>query len=105
MRFRLQVLCSLFAVCGAFLLPSLVDAQSTYVWTGATSGDWNTASNWNPNGIPGGTAAQGGNPEDIADFNSSSRTSVTVSQSVELGAISFAYGPVYSFQLNAFLQL
>jgi autotransporter-associated beta strand protein len=105
MRFRLQVLCSLFAVCCAFLLPSLVDAQSTYVWTGATSGDWNTASNWNPNGIPGGTAAQGGNLEDIANFNSSSRTSVTVSQSVELGAISFAYGPVYSFQLNAFLQL
>jgi autotransporter-associated beta strand protein len=83
----------------------LASAQSTYVWTGATSGDWNTASNWNPNGIPGGSAAQGGNPEDIAEFDSASRTSVTVSQSVELGAISFGYGPSYSFQLNAFLQL
>ncbi|MEO8802471.1 MAG: autotransporter-associated beta strand repeat-containing protein [Rudaea sp.] len=79
-------------------------AQSTFVWTGAVSGDWNTPGNWSPNGVPG-SVTQGGNPEDVAHFNGSTRTSVTVSQSVELGAISFAYGPVYSFQLNAFLQL
>ncbi|HEV7926591.1 MAG TPA: Ig-like domain-containing protein, partial [Verrucomicrobiae bacterium] len=29
-------------------------AQTTnYTWTGAVSGDWFTAGNWNPNGIPG----------------------------------------------------
>ena len=105
MHFRLRHLSGVFAAFALLLAASLASAQSTYVWTGATSGDWNTASNWNPNGVPGGTAAQGGNPEDIAEFDSSSRTSVSVSQSVELGAISFAYGPAYSFQLNAFLQL
>jgi len=87
------------------LAASWLHAQQTYVWTGATSGDWNTATNWNPNGVPGGSAAQGGNPEDVAEFDASARTSVTVSASVELGAISFGYGPPYSFQLNAFLQL
>ncbi len=93
-------------VLGAALCcPVLACAQSAYVWTGTVSGDWNTAANWSPNGVPGGSAAQGGNPEDVAHFSESTRTSITVSQSVELGAMSFAYGPVYSFQLNAFLQL
>ena len=87
------------------LAASSLRAQQTYVWTGTTSGDWNTATNWNPNGVPGGSAAQGGNPEDVAEFDASSRTAVTVSASVELGAISFADGPAYNFQLNAFLQL
>ena len=25
---------------------------TTYIWTGNVSGDWNTASNWSPNGVP-----------------------------------------------------
>lgn len=105
MRFRFQAVCRLFAVCCALLLPLLADAQNAYTWTGATSSDWNTASNWNPNGVPGGTAAQGGNLEDQAEFDASSRTAVTVSQEVNLGFISFGYGPAYSFQLDALLYL
>ncbi|HEX4479592.1 MAG TPA: autotransporter-associated beta strand repeat-containing protein, partial [Rudaea sp.] len=87
------------------LAAHVAHAQSTYVWTGATSGDWNTPTNWTPNGVPGGTLAQGGNTEDIAEFDSSSRTTITFSASVELGAVSFAYGPAYTFQVDAFLQL
>lgn len=86
-------------VLGAFSFAHFAVAQQAYTWTGATSGDWNTPTNWTPNGVPGG------NPEDQAEFDSSSRTSVTVSQSVELGFISFGYGPAYNFQLNGILQL
>ncbi|HEY2394847.1 MAG TPA: autotransporter-associated beta strand repeat-containing protein [Rudaea sp.] len=94
----------LAAAC-LLLAAASLRAQQTYVWTGATSGDWNTATNWNPNGVPGGSAVQGGNPEDVAEFDASARTAVSISASVELGAISFAYGPPYSFQLNGWLQL
>ncbi|MDR3385756.1 MAG: autotransporter-associated beta strand repeat-containing protein [Rudaea sp.] len=93
MRFRLQIPCCLFAICGALLIPSPAAAQNTYVWTGATSSNWNTAGNWNPNGVPGG------NPEDIADFNTAACTAVTFSQSVELEAVSFGYGPACGFQI------
>jgi hypothetical protein len=31
----------------------LYAAPVSYTWNGATSSDWNTASNWTPNGIPG----------------------------------------------------
>ena len=78
--------------------PTLL-AQQTYTWTGATSKDWNTASNWNPNGVPGT------NSEDVADFNTAACTGVTISQTVALGAISFGYGPVCSFQVNADFDL
>ena len=93
MYFQPQHLSSVFATCALLLAAPLANAQSTYVWTGATSDDWNTASNWNPNGVPGG------NPQDIADFNTATCTSITFSQSVELDAISFGYGPACSFQI------
>ncbi|MDV6166925.1 LamG domain-containing protein [Flavobacterium sp. DG1-102-2] len=32
---------------------TLSDAQSVIQWTGATSSDWNTASNWSPASVPG----------------------------------------------------
>src|ERR1700679_1874422 len=86
-------------VLGALFFAHVAVAQQAYTWTGATSGDWNTPTNWSPNGVPGD------NPEDQAEFDSSSRTSVTVSQNVELGFISFGYGPAYDFQLDAILQL
>lgn len=31
-------------------------SQTSYVWNGSTSTAWNTATNWTPNGIPGGNA-------------------------------------------------
>ena len=54
------------------------------------NGDWNTATNWTPNTVPGGS--------DIATFNSSNGTNITVSQYSEVyeilfnpGASSFTY--------------
>lgn len=54
------------------------------------NGDWNTATNWTPNTVPGGS--------DIATFNSSNITDIAVSQNSDIleilfnpGASSFTY--------------
>lgn len=44
------------ALVAAACLPAAAFAQTTYVWTGATSGDWATAGNWSPAGPPGSVA-------------------------------------------------
>ena len=36
-----------------FSYHSIVYSQTSYVWNGSSSTDWNTNSNWTPNGIPG----------------------------------------------------
>jgi len=46
------------------------------------SGDWNTATNWNPATVPNG-------PSDIATFAVSSQTAVSVSVDTEIGGIAF----------------
>ena len=38
----------------ALLLPAILPAQTT--WTGMTSTDWNTATNWSPATLPGSSA-------------------------------------------------
>ena len=40
-------------LCSAVSLTPVLRAQST--WTGATSNDWNTATNWTPTGVPSGS--------------------------------------------------
>jgi hypothetical protein len=53
----------LLTVFTAFSL--IVNSQTNYVWNGSTSTDWNTNTNWTPNGIPGSvdnaTIVTGGN--------------------------------------------
>jgi len=41
-----------FLLLGCFLAYFNFTAQTNYTWTGSTSSDWNTASNFSPNGIP-----------------------------------------------------
>ena len=39
---------------GFLFLANTAQAQTvTYTWTGAVSGDWNNAANWNPQTVPG----------------------------------------------------
>ncbi|HXD94376.1 MAG TPA: hypothetical protein VNX01_14315, partial [Bacteroidia bacterium] len=46
---------SLFCI-GILLFTQNIKAQTSYTWNGATSTNWGTATNWTPNGIPGGNA-------------------------------------------------
>src|SRR5262249_40825552 len=46
-------------------------AQTSYTWSGGATGAWETATNWTPNGVPGGSAG------DSANLNAA--TSVTLS--------------------------
>ena len=46
------------------------------------SGDWNTADNWTPNGVPNG-------PADIATFGLSNTTDVSISANTEVNSIIF----------------
>lgn len=46
-----------FCAWGFFIIAAGFSLHAqTYDWVGTTSGDWNTASNWSPNGIPGAGA-------------------------------------------------
>ncbi len=36
-----------------FFCLGCLNAQTSYVWNGTTSTDWNTSTNWTPNGVPG----------------------------------------------------
>lgn len=42
---------TLFLSC--FFIFNLLQSQVSYTWNGVTSSNWNTSSNWTPNGIPG----------------------------------------------------
>ena len=64
-------------------------------WVGRAS-DWNTATNWNPNQVPTGTATFGILPTPL------SVKSLTFSQGTSVGALQFN-APGYVFNLNMFL--
>ncbi len=84
----------------ALWLSPLAYAQTTYTWTGTVSGNWGTASNWNPSGVPGGTQ----NGTDIAVFGTSSRRAITINDGMsafDFGTLKFlANAPAYSFALT-----
>jgi autotransporter-associated beta strand protein len=64
------------------------------------SGDWNTAANWTPNGIPNG-------PADTATFGLSNTTDVSISANTEVNSIIFALAATnpYTITSNAGLML
>ena len=73
----------LFVLSG---VPALAPAQDA-TWVGSTS-DWNTAGNWNPSGVPTGTAT----------FGPSTPNSITFSAPSVVQALSFN-APNYTFNL------
>jgi len=52
--FNLRIPLILFAVIGLFFFTSTVNGASI-TWTGGSTGDWNTGSNWTNNVVPGTT--------------------------------------------------
>ncbi|MDQ8194646.1 hypothetical protein QEH59_09425 [Coraliomargarita sp. SDUM461004] len=65
-----------------------LSAQVNYEWTGTTDGQWDLASNWNPN-----TAAPGGATTDIANFDTASaNSSITLDTAISIGALNFNAG-------------
>jgi hypothetical protein len=65
-----------------FLVPSLIYGSSAQWDLDPSSGDWNTADNWTPNGVPNG-------PADVATFGLSNRTDVSISEDTEVNSIIF----------------
>jgi hypothetical protein len=95
--------------CAMVLTLSLGGLRPVYgdsaTWSGnPTTGDWFTAANWTPNTIPNG-------PDDIATFDVSTITDITVAGIAELDAIVFNPGasaytlniPWYLGQPNYFM--
>src|SRR6266550_6409758 len=83
-----------------FLLPTVAYSDSAQWDLDPISGDWNTAANWTPMGIPNG-------PADIATFGLSHTTDVSISADTEVNAIIFtpaATNP-YTISINSRLTL
>ena len=79
-----------------FLVPSIIYGSSAQWDLDPMSGDWNTADNWTPNGVPNG-------PADTATFGLSNTTDVSISEDTEVNSIIFtpaATNP-YSISVNA----
>jgi len=64
------------------LLPAVACAINAQWDLDPISGDWNTAANWTPTGIPNG-------PADIATFGLSHTTDVSISANTEVSGITF----------------
>jgi hypothetical protein len=65
-----------------FLVPTVTYAISAQWDLDPISGDWNTAANWTPNGVPNG-------PADTATFGLSNTTDVSISENTEVNGITF----------------
>src|SRR5438552_13763723 len=76
-----------------FLVPAVAYAGSAQWDLDPISGDWNTAANWTPNGIPNG-------PADIATFGLSHTTDVSISANTEVDSIAFTPAAMNSYLIT-----
>src|SRR6266487_3198802 len=77
-----------------FLLPTVAYAISAEWDLDPISGDWNTAANWTPIGIPIG-------PADTATFALSNTTDVSISVDTEVNAITFTSAATNPYTITA----
>src|SRR6266550_1719354 len=82
------------------LLPGSAYAISAQWDLDPISGDWNTAANWTPMGVPNG-------PADIATFGLSHTTDVSISERTEVNGIIFTSAATnpYTISINSRLTL
>src|SRR5436190_5575383 len=75
-----------FLILFGILLAPLVARADSATWAlNPAAGDWNTATNWMPNTVPNG-------PSDIATFDVSNTTAVSLSADTEVDSIVFDPG-------------
>jgi autotransporter-associated beta strand protein len=77
-----------------FILPTIACAISAQWHLDPISGDWNTAANWTPMGIPNG-------PADIATFGLSHTTNVSISANTEVNGITFTSAATNPYTITA----
>jgi autotransporter-associated beta strand protein len=77
-----------------FLVPTVSYAISAQWDLDPISGDWNTAANWTPNGVPNG-------PADIATFGLSNTTGVSISANTEVNSIVFTPAATNPYTITA----
>ncbi len=80
--------------CLMFLLPTVAYAISAQWDLDPISGDWNTAANWTPMGVPNG-------PADIATFALSNTTGVSISTNTEVNGITFTSAATNPYTITA----
>jgi hypothetical protein len=81
-----------------FLLPTGAYAISAQWDLDPISGDWNTAANWTPMGVPNGPAV-------IATFGLSNTTDVSISADTEVNGITFTSAATNPYTITASLGL
>jgi autotransporter-associated beta strand protein len=77
-----------------FLVPAVAYAGSAQWDLDPISGDWNTAANWTPNGVPKG-------PADVATFDLSHTTDVSISANTEVNSIIFSPAATNPYTITA----
>src|SRR6266487_3910361 len=80
--------------CLMFLLPTVAYAISAQWDLDPISGDWNTAANWTPMGVPNGLA-------DTATFGLSHTTDVSISANTEVNSITFTSAATNPYTISA----
>jgi hypothetical protein len=75
------------------LVPTVTYAISAQWDLDPISGDWNTAANWTPNGVPNG-------PTDTATFGLSHTTNVSISANTEINSIIFTPAATNPFTIT-----
>jgi hypothetical protein len=81
-----------------FLVPTATYAISAQWDLDPISGDWNTADNWTPMDVPNG-------PTDIATFDLSNTTNVSISANTEVSGIIFTPAATNSYGITARAEL
>ena len=85
--------------CSLILLfPALAYAGTAQWNLNPTSGDWNTADNWTPMTIPSG-------PADVATFDLSNTTNVSISVNTEVSGITFTLAATNPYSITASPEL
>ena len=80
--------------CLMFLVPTAAYAINAQWDLDPISGDWNTAANWTPKGVPNG-------PADIATFDLSNTTDVSISANTEVNGITFTSAATNPYTITA----